>query len=47
MTEIAVIALSVAVLATLAAVALLIGLCRAAADTRDIEPDNGEYESYD
>lgn len=24
--------------------ALVIGLCRAAADTRDVEPDAGEYE---
>ena len=47
MTLTTVIALTVAVLATLAGVALLIGLCRAAADLREVEPDNGEYESHD
>ncbi len=26
-----------------AALLLLAGLCRAAADLRDVEPDNGEY----
>lgn len=43
MTDTAWIALLVFATATLAAVALLVGLCRAAADLRDVEPDNGEY----
>lgn len=37
------IALFVFVAALAAALLLLAGLCRAAADLRDVEPDNGEY----
>ena len=39
-----VLAVAAAVAVALVVAALLLGLCRAAADTRDVEPDAGEYE---
>lgn len=39
-----VLAVAAAVAVALFVAALLLGLCRAAADTRDVEPDAGEYE---
>ena len=37
--------IAVVVIAVIAVVAAFIaGLCRAAADTKDVEPDAGEYE---
>jgi len=32
------------IIAVAALAALIIGLCRAAADTKDVEPDTGEYK---
>ena len=39
-----VLAFAAAVAVALFVAALLLGLCRAAADTKDVEPDTGEYE---
>ena len=36
--------IAVVVIAVIAAAALAVGLRRAAADTKDVEPDAGEYE---
>lgn len=35
--------LAVAIVGLVTASLLLLGLCRAAADLREVEPDNGEY----
>ena len=44
MTTLGAVALIVFIIALGAAVAVwLLGLCKAAADLRDVEPDNGEY----
>ena len=39
-----VLAVAFGVFAIVVVAALLLGLCRAAADTREVEPDTGEYE---
>lgn len=38
------IAVAVGIVAVAALAVLIAGLCRAAADTKDVEPDAGEYE---
>jgi len=38
------IAIAVGIVAVVALAAFIAGLCRAAADTKGVEPDNGEYE---
>ena len=38
------IAIAVGIVAVAALAVLIAGLCRAAADTKDVEPDAGEYE---
>ena len=38
------IAIAVGIVAVVAVAVLIAGLCRAAADTKDVEPDAGEYE---
>ena len=38
------IAVAVGIVAAVAVAVLIAGLCRAAADTKDVEPDAGEYE---
>lgn len=38
------IAVAVGIVAVVAVAVLIAGLCRAAADTKDVEPDAGEYE---
>ena len=39
-----VIAVGIVVVAVAALAVLIAGLCRAAADTHDVEPDTGEYK---